>query len=149
MKKAVLLFLTIIFTSYSFAQQKDSIDDLTIIKSFIQDLANENKAADVILSQYIVVEEPSDEKYDYLEVSLQEIRINLISKKIDDIAYIPFHQMPRKDIRDIDTEGLDTTSMYFLYYKKRQMLAIYVEKGKIGSFTLVSKGNNKAHFVLY
>lgn len=128
---------------------KSESENMRLMQSFINDLANENKAVDIILSQYLIVEEPSSEIYDYLEVSLEEVRINLLTKNIKDIEYIPYRSMPRKEIQDIDPEGLDTNNMYFLYYRKRQVLAIYVEGNKIGSFTLVSKGNNKAHFVLY
>lgn len=148
------LFLTfIIFFQTFISLGQDSIpsppDDLKIIKSFIADLANDDIRTDVILSQYIIVKNPDDELYDYLEVSLEEIRINLISKRIPDIQYTPFHQMPRREIMDIETDHLDSNRIYFLHYKRRQMLAIYLEQDKIASFTLVSKGNNKAHFVLY
>lgn len=128
---------------------KDSPKDIAIIQSFVKDLSDKNKAVDVVLSQYLVVENPSSDIYDYLEVSLEEVRINIMSKNIQEIEYIPFAKMPAKEVRDIDPEGLDTNKMYFLYYKKRQMLAVYIEGDKIGSFTLVAKGNNKAHFVLY
>lgn len=142
-----------IFLSSSLFAQDNKVNayksDIEIIKSFINDLSEENRAVDVVLSQHLVVESPSDEIYDYLEVSLEEIRINLFSKKLNEIQYIPYDKMPRKEINDIDPEGLDTTKMYFLKYKNRQMLAVYLENGKIGSFTLVSKGNGKAHFVLY
>jgi hypothetical protein len=119
------------------------------MQSFLRDLADEDKALDVILSQHLIVTDPTDELYDYLEASLEEVRINLMNKKINEINYIPFAKMSRRDVRDIDPEGLDTTKMYFLQYRNRQMLAIYIDEGKIGSFTLVSKGYNKAHFVRY
>ncbi|NGM60377.1 hypothetical protein G5B30_00470 [Sphingobacterium sp. SGG-5] len=128
---------------------QDDSKNKTIIQSFIADLADNNKAIDVILSQHVLVQHPSDELYDYLEASLMEIRINLMTKRIEDIAYTPYSNMPPKEIRDVDPEGLCTHNMYFLHHKKRQMLAVYVEEGKIGSFTLVSKGGNKAHFVRY
>jgi hypothetical protein len=148
------ILLSILFSIQSiFLFAQDSIpvkkDDKQIIKEFIYDLANDDIRADVILSKYVIVENANDELYDYLEVSLDEIRINLISKKIEDIQYIPYVQMPRKDIRDIDLEELDSNRVYFLHYKNRQVAAIYLEQDKIASFTLVSKGNNKAHFVLY
>ncbi len=150
--KILISFLFIALSSSLWAQEstpKDHTKDITLIQSFIRDLANENKAVDIILSQYLIVENPSDEIYDYLEVSLEEVRINLIAKNLEEIDYIPYSKMPKKEIRDIDPEGLDTSNMYFLHYRKRQMLAVYLENGKIGSFTLVSKGNNLAHFVLY
>jgi len=127
----------------------DSLTDIAFLQSFVKDLADENIALDVILSQYIIVEEPSDDIYDYLEVSLKEVRINVSSKNIADIQYRSYKDMPKKEIRDIDTEDLNINSMYFLHYKNRQMLAVYMEDHKIASFTLVAKGNNKAHFVLY
>ena len=112
-------------------------------------MVNEDIKTDVILSQYIIVENPNDELYDYLQVSLDEVRINLWSKKIDDIRYTAYANMPRKDVRDIDIENIDPNRVYFLHYKNRQVLAVYLEQDKIASFTLVSKGDNKAHFVLY
>jgi hypothetical protein len=148
------ILLTILFSIQSiFLFAQDSIpvkkDDIKILKEFIYDLANNEIRADVILSKYVIVENSNDELYDYLEVSLDEIRINLMSKNIEDIQYIPYAQMSRKDIRDIDLEELDSDRIYFLQYRNRQVAAIYLEQDKIASFTLVSKGNNKAHFVLY
>lgn len=151
--------MRIIFSILFFIQSmtifaQDSIpttkkDDMFIIKDFIQDLANKEIRTDVILSKYIIVENPTDELYDYLEVSLDEIRINLLNKKLNEIQYIPYAQMPRKDVREIDLEELDSNRIYFLNYKNRQLLAVYLHNEKIASFTLVAKGNNKAHFVLY
>lgn len=148
------ILLTILFSIQSiFLFAQDSIpvkkDDIKILKEFIYDLANNEIRADVILSKYVIVDNANDELYDYLEVSLDEIRINLMSKNIEDIQYIPYAQMSRKDIRDIDLEELDSGRVYFLHYRNRQVAAIYLEQDKIASFTLVSKGNNKAHFVLY
>ncbi|HMR20410.1 MAG TPA: hypothetical protein PKA53_13990 [Sphingobacterium sp.] len=142
----LFIFCTPIFAQDSINNNKDGIQ---VIHSFIQDLADQEKAIDVILSQHLLVSNPSDELYDYLEVSLQEVRINLMTKKIAEIKYIPFAKMPRRDVKDIDPEDLDTNNMYFLHYRNRQMLAVYVENGKIGSFTLVSKGYNRAHFIKY
>lgn len=126
-----------------------SKDDLQIIRNFVNDMVNEDIKTDVILSQYIIVENPNDELYDYLQVSLDEVRINLWSKKINDIRYTAYANMPRKDVRDIDIENIDPNRVYFLHYRNRQVLAVYLEHDKIASFTLVSKGDNKAHFVLY
>ncbi|WP_164108871.1 MULTISPECIES: hypothetical protein [Sphingobacterium] len=150
--RVVFTFLLILFTSNLWAQKVQATDhpkNIGTIQSFIKDLADENKAVDIVLSKYLIIENPSDEIYDYLEVSLEEVRINLLSKDLKEINYIPYSQMPTKDIKDIDPEDLNTEQMYFLNYRKRQMLAVYIENGKIASFTLVSKGNNKAHFVLY
>ncbi len=153
MMRLVLSFiLTGLWTTLLFAQtieQKDHAKDIAVIQSFIADLADDSKAIDVVLSQHLLIQNPSDELYDYLEVSLQEVRINLMTKRAEDIIYTPYSSMPRKEIIDIDPEGLDIQNMYFLHYKKRQMLAVYVENNKIGSFTLVSKGGRKAHFVKY
>ena len=150
------ILLSLLFSIQSiflFGQNQDSIPkkehDLHILKNFINDLANDEIRADVILSKYVIIENANDELYDYLEVSLDELRINLLSKKIEDIQYIPFAQMPRKDTRDIDLEELDSNRVYFLHYRNRQVVALYLAQDKIASFTLVSKGNNKAHFVLY
>lgn len=149
--RILLISIFTLLSPFTFAQNQDSTcqKDIQLIKNFIADLGNENIAVDVILSQYIKVDHPSNETYDYLEVSLEEVRINVLYKQIADITYIPYANMPRKDVRDIDPEKLDTNRMYFLQYKKRQVLAVYIEKDKIASFTLVSKGNNLAHFVTY
>ncbi|NGM74637.1 hypothetical protein [Sphingobacterium sp. SGL-16] len=149
--RILLSFLFFFQTLSIFAQDsiQEKKSDLEIIKNFIQDLSNDKIRTDVILSKYIMVENPNDELYDYLEVSLDEIRINLMSKKIEEIQYIPYAQMPRKDVRDIDLEELNSNRVFFLHYKNRQVAALYLEQDKIASFTLVSKGNNKAHFVLY
>lgn len=144
-----IAFILSSFGTFAQATDKENESDNQIIWSFISDLANYDIALDVILSQHVVVNEPSDELYDYLEASLEGVRINLMSKKLKEIKCIPYAQMPRRDVSDIDPEGLNTDQMYFLHFRNRQMLALYVDQGKIGSFTLVSKGYNKAHFVLY
>jgi len=144
----LLGLLTTSLSAQSIAS-KDHAKDIAMIQSFIADLADDSKAIDIVLSQHLIIQNPSDELYDYLEVSLQEVRINLMTKRTDEITYTPYSNMPRKEINDIDPENLDTQNMYFLHYRKRQMLAVYVENNKIGSFTLVSKGGRKAHFVRY
>ncbi len=161
MKSHLLYLLLLISPMISFAQakpkevnmenseNKSSKENLSLVKNFIHDLANDQNALDVILSQYVTVNDPSDEMYDYLEVSLQEIRINLMTKKLENIQYKTFSQLPRKEVKDIDPEDMDVNNMYFLYHKDRLVTSIYVEDGKIASFTLVSKGEEMAHFVTY
>lgn len=122
---------------------------IDIAKNFIYDLADLNIATDIVLSQHVLIREADDDMLDYLMASLEEIRLNLMSKNVDDIQFVRYTDMPRREISDIDTEGKDVTNMYFLRYRKRQMTALYVEDGKIASFSLVSKGNSKAHFVTY
>lgn len=124
--------------------------DIQIIETFLFDVADENVRPDLILSKHVLINETSsDEAYDYLEASINEIRLNLQTKNIEEIEYVPFHSLSKKDTRDIDPEGKPTENMYFLRYKNRQMLAVYIEDNKIASFTLVSKGNKVAHFVTY
>ena len=161
MKSHLLYLLLLISPMISFAQakpkevnmenseNKSSKENLSLVKNFIHDLSNDQNALDVILSQYVTVNDPSDEMYDYLEVSLQEIRINLMTKKLENIQYKTFTQLPRKEVKDIDPEDMDVNNMYFLYHKDRLVTSIYVEDGKIASFTLVSKGEEMAHFVTY
>ena len=153
--KPYLIYLIILLNPLiSFGQQKQAPElskpsDIKVIKNFIQDLANEEIALDVILSKYVVIEDGTDELYDYLDVSLQEIRLNLMSKNINQIQYKNYRELPKKEVRDIDPEDLALENMYFLYHKDRLVTSIYVENNKIYSFTLVSKGENMAHFVLY
>lgn len=125
-------------------------DDIALIKDFISDIADETLRPDVILNRYVLLQQTeTDEEYDYLEASIEEIRVNLQPKNLNEITYIPFQALPKRETRDIDPEGKPTDKMYFLRYKNRQMLAIYIARDKIASFTLVSKGDNKAHFVTY
>lgn len=147
-----LILLFSILSSSLFAQEvhiDQSKSDTTILHTFIQDLSNPNIAVDIIISQQIVVENPSDELYDYLEVSLEEIRINLLYKNISDIVYTPFLKAARKETKDIDLGTIDPQKVYLLFYKNRQVLALYLEDEKIASFTLVANGKGKAEFVLY
>ncbi|PRD54391.1 hypothetical protein [Sphingobacterium gobiense] len=123
--------------------------DIALIKDFIADIADEKQRPDLILSRHVLLEQTeTDEEYDYLEASIEEIRINLQPKNLNEIEYIPFQALPKRETRDIDPEGKPTDKMYFLWYRKRQMLAVYIAQDKIASFTLVSKGS-KAHFVTY
>lgn len=153
MGKQLLFLLTIILPFMSMAQSaKGSTGDgksMSVARGFINELANFDTPLDVILSERVIVNNPNDELYDYLEASLQEIRINLSLKNVDEIQYKTFHELPRKEVRDIDPEGMNIDNMVFLYYKNRLLTSLYVEGGKIASFTLVSKGNEMAHFVTY
>ncbi|GHE23681.1 hypothetical protein [Sphingobacterium griseoflavum] len=154
MQKKIILFIFLLSLSWisGIAQvdHEKQKHDIAIIKAFLLDVADESIRPDLILSKHVRIEEmSSNEEYDYLEASINEIRLNLQTKNIAEIAYIPFRSLPKQDIRDIDPEGKPTENMYFLRYKNRQMLALYLEDNKIASFTLVSKGNKTAHFVTY
>ncbi|WP_433896158.1 hypothetical protein [Sphingobacterium mizutaii] len=156
MKHYLLYFLLLLSPLVTYAQieHDDQTEEYTfnsrdIATDFIYDLNDNEIALDVILSKWVIVNEPSDELYDYLEVSLEEIRLNLNSKNIDQIEIRNYSELPRKEVRDIDPEDLDVDNMYFVYYKNRLVTSIYVDGDKIGSFTLVSKGNEMAHFVTY
>lgn len=148
----IILTLFIVVQSFSlFAQAHTDTpnSDIKIIKNFIQDLSNQDIQTDVILSKYLIVDNPNDELYEYLLVSLDEKRLNVMSKRIEDIQIIHYKDMPKKQVRDIDLENIDAHHVYFLHYKQSQVVALYLKENKIASFTLVSKGNNLAHFVQY
>ena len=156
MKHFLLYFFLLISPVTSFAQhereneiQASSTNNIDIVYDFIDDLNNTQIALDVILSKSVIVNQPTDELYDYLEASLEEIRLNLIYKDIELVTVKNFNELPRREVRDIDPEGLDVNNMFFVYYKDRLVFSLYVEKDKIGSFTLVSKGDDMAHFVRY
>ncbi|UIR55174.1 hypothetical protein LZQ00_12935 [Sphingobacterium sp. SRCM116780] len=147
----VLILLTFIIPNSSFAQEnKPSESNLIYINKFVKDLNNTNIATDVILSQYITItNELTDEYFEYLQVSLDEVRLNIQMKDISQIQYINYFQLPKKETRDIDLEGKNANNIYFLKIKDRLVVALYLDAGKIASFTLVSKGDNLAHFVTY
>ena len=155
MRKAIAIALCCFFSILSKAQSIDSLEttqeqDLAIIQHFMETIAQDELRADVILSQQVLLEKELDsDSYDYLEASIDEIRLNIQLKELSQIDYIPFSKLPRQETRDIDPEGKPTNKMYFLKYKGRLLLSVYIDKAKISSFTLVSKGNNKAHFVTY
>lgn len=157
MKHYLLYFLLFLSPTISFAQfehgddrtEEYAVNGRDVATDFIYDLNDNEIALDVILSKWVIVNEPSDELYDYLEVSLEEIRLNLNSKNIEQIEIKNYAELPRKEVRDIDPEDLDVDNMFFVYYKNRLVTSVYVEGDKIGSFTLVSKGNEMAHFVTY
>ncbi|MGX1751698.1 hypothetical protein [Sphingobacterium sp. NPDC055346] len=157
MKHFLLYFLLFLSPRISFAQfehgddrtEEYAVNGRDVATDFIYDLNDNEIALDVILSKWVIVNEPSDELYDYLEVSLEEIRLNLNSKNIEQIEIKNYAELPRKEVRDIDPEDLDVDNMFFVYYKNRLVTSVYVEGDKIGSFTLVSKGNEMAHFVTY
>ncbi|MFD1165456.1 hypothetical protein ACFQ2C_07555 [Sphingobacterium daejeonense] len=156
MKRFLLYFLLFSSPLFTFAQyehddqhQVSSANGMDVAWDFIADLNNTEIPLDVILSQWVIVNEPSDELYDYLEVSLEEIRLNLTYKNFDQIEIKSYNELSRKEVRDIDPEGLHVNNMYFIYYQGRLVTSIYVEGDKIGSFTLVSKGDDMAHFVTY
>jgi len=151
--RILLSMLFIILNTFLFAQtnsQTPVAKDIENIKNFIRDVAVGEMHPDVILSQHVLLSDSLDDgMYDYLEASIAEIQLNLSTKNPAEIQYIPFHQLPRKETRDIDPEGKSTEQMYFLKYRGRQLLAVYIEQDKIASFTLVSKGHKTAHFVTY
>lgn len=151
--RTIITILVMVLTNALYAQDTPSATNtshLDIIHNFINDIANSESRSDVILNKHVWLSDSLDnDMYDYLEASIEEIKLNLSTKNIDEIQYISFQQLPRKETRDIDPEGKPTENMYFLKYKGRQMLAIYIVDNRIASFTLVSKGNRVAHFVTY
>lgn len=153
MGKHLLLLISIIIPYFASAQAPQTsaqvTNSLTVAKHFIQDLADLDLALDIVLSEQVIVKNPDQELYDYLEASLQEIRLNLSTKKIEELQFKKYHELPQKEVRDIDPEGLNVEQMVFVYSKNRLLTALYVEGNKIRSFTLVSKGNEMAHFVTY
>lgn len=136
-------------TCCSEAIAEQEVKPIEIVKNFIYDLADPDIAEDVVLSQHVLTTNMDAELLDYLIASLQEIRINLLSKNLEDIHFLNYRDLPSKETADIDPEGKDVGNMFFLKHKSRQVVALYVDQGKIASFTLVSKGRNKAHFVTY
>lgn len=150
LKNSFLVFLFLI-PAVSFAQGMKGADtNLKHIQKFIAAVNNPEIATDVVLNQYVKInKELTDEYLDYLMASLDEVRLNIQMKNPDDIQYINFNQLPRKETRDIDVEDKDPNNMFFLKVKDRLVVALYLEEDKIASFTLVSKGNKVAHFVTY
>src|SRR5690606_8702165 len=81
-------------------------DDISILQDFIDDIANLENRADLILSKHVLIENTStDEAYDYLEASIEEIRLNIQTKDLNAIEYVPFQELPRRETNDIDPEG--------------------------------------------
>lgn len=145
----VLLLAVSIYNSNAQSISPEQVD-IAVMKAFLTDVSNTERRADIILSQHVLLEKtPSNDSYDYLEASIDEIRLNLYNKDLEALEYVPFNKLPKKETRDIDPEGKPTDKMYFIRYKGRQLFAIYLDQDKIASFTLVSKGNNRAHFVTY
>lgn len=142
-----ILLIFVLVNSPLFAQ--DAKTDSLLLRTFVQQLKDQTVPVDIIISQHLIVEHPSDDLYDYLEASLEEIRLNLQSKDLNAIIYTPILKAPRKEIRDIDLGMLNPDEVYLLFYQKRQFLALYLRDGKVASFTLVSNGKGKAEFVLY
>lgn len=151
MARLLLIYFYIIFPIAVFAQSEEphTHDAASVAMEFIHDLADENMALDVILSTSVTVNNPTDELYDYLEVSLEEIRLNLSTKNLELLELKNYHELSRREVSDIDPEELNVDNMYFLYHNRRLVTSLYIQEGKVASFTLVSKGNNRAHFVTY
>lgn len=149
--KGICLLLLLIAPKINFGQEYETADtNLVFIKKFVAALYDQSLATDVILSQYITInKELTDEYFEYLEASLNEVRLNIQMKDSNQIQYINYYQLPKKETRDIDLEGKNANHIYFLKVKDRLVVSLYLDSGKIGSFTLVSKGNNLAHFVTY
>lgn len=144
----ISILLLLPFSIYAQEEIADK-NDFTVLNSFIEELANPKVAPDIIISKYILVEDPSNEIYDFLEARIEEIRLNLTYKNTKDIIYTAYNELPKKETKDIDLEGLNPDGVYFLYYNKQQILGLYIKDSKIASINLVAKGNKKAHFVLY
>lgn len=149
--KSICLLLLLIAPKINFGQENEAAEtNVVLIKKFVAALYNPSTATDVILSQYVTInKELTDEYFEYLEASLNEVRLNIQMKDSNQIQYINYYQLPKKETRDIDLEGKNANHIYFLKVKDRLVVSLYLDSGKIGSFTLVSKGNNLAHFVTY
>jgi len=152
-KLKLLLFLLIscMVSQSSFAQEQQTSNEYSVVlKRFVQRLHDPSLATDIILSQDLITSKKLNEDLqEYLLASIDEIRINVQSKNINQLEYLSFAQAGRKETSDIDLEGIDPQQVYFVKYLKRFVFAAVIRDRKIASFTLVSKGNNKAHFVFY
>ncbi len=151
LKLLLFIFMSCMISQSLFAQEQQiSNDHVVVLKRFVQRLNDPNLATDVILSQDLITSKKLDENLqEYLLASIDEIRINVQSKNINQLEYLSFAQAGRKETSDIDLEGIDPQQVYFVKYLKRFVFAAVIRDSKIASFTLVSKGNNKAHFVFY
>jgi hypothetical protein len=134
-----------------FAQQNTDINEnAAVLKNFVRRLNDKALSTDIILSQDLVTTKNMDEDMqEYLLASIDEIRINIQSKDSSKLAYVNFLEAGRRETGDIDLEGINPQQVFFVRYLKRLVFAAVVEGKKIASFTLVSKGNDKAHFVFY
>lgn len=150
-KVLLLTFVSCILYISVFAQEKPVIsENVTVLKQFVHRLNDTNLATDIILSQDILTGKNLDEdQQEYLLASIDEMRINVQSKDINKLEYINFIQAGRKETFDIELEGIDPKQVYFVRHLNRFVFATVIRNKKIASFTLVSKGNNKAHFVFY
>ncbi|WP_286896790.1 MULTISPECIES: hypothetical protein [Sphingobacterium] len=151
LKLVLLMFIGCLLSQGLFAQEQQTPNDyVAVLKRFVQRLHDPDLATDIILSQDLITSKKLDEDLqEYLLASIDEIRINVQSKDINQLEYLSFAQAGRKETSDIDLEGIDPQQVYFVKYLKRFVFAAVIRDKKIASFTLVSKGNNKAHFVFY
>lgn len=150
-KVLLLTFVSCILCISLSAQEKPlNSENIAVLKKFVYRLNDTNLATDIILSQDLLTTKILDEdQQEYLLASIDEIRINVQSKDISKLEFINFLQAGRKETYDIDLEGIDPKQVYFVRYLNRFVFAAVIRDKKIASFTLVSKGNNKAHFVFY
>lgn len=150
-KVLLLTFVSCILCISLSAQEKPlNSENIAVLKKFVYRLNDTNLATDIILSQDLLTTKNLDEdQQEYLLASIDEIRINVQSKDINKLEFINFLQAGRKETYDIDLEGIDPKQVYFVRYLNRFVFAAVIRDKKIASFTLVSKGNNKAHFVFY
>lgn len=150
-KVLLLTFVSCILCMSLSAQEKPlNSENIAVLKKFVYRLNDTNLATDIILSQDLLTTKNLDEdQQEYLLASIDEIRINVQSKDISKLEFINFLQAGRKETYDIDLEGIDPKQVYFVRYLNRFVFAAVIRDKKIASFTLVSKGNNKAHFVFY
>jgi hypothetical protein len=150
-KVLLLTFISCMLSIPLFAQESPAAtENIDVLRRFVHRLNDPDLATDIILSQDILTSKNLDEdQQEYLLASIDEIRINIQSKDISQLEYINFIAAGRKETYDIDLEGIDPQQVYFVRYLKRFVFAAVIRDKKIASFTLVSKGNNKAHFVFY
>ncbi|WP_294184059.1 hypothetical protein [Sphingobacterium sp.] len=151
LKLLLFLFISCIVIQSSFAQEQQiGNENIVVLKRFVHRLHDPTLATDVILSQDLITSEKQEkDMQEYLLASIDEVRINIQSKDINKLEYLSFDQAGRKETSDIDLESIDPQQVYFIKYLKRFVFAVVIRDKKIASLTLVSKGNNKAHFVFY
>src|SRR5699024_6878284 len=154
-KLSLTCFFIFTIGSLSFSQEKKAesssyFDSENFIHEFIEDLSDDSIALDIILSQKVKLSAGIDrEKIDYLIASLQEIRFNLQLKDPEKIIITPFTKLSRQEKRNIDLEKHAPEDVYFIQHNKKNVFALLLGDNKVSSFTLVSKGKNKSHFVTY
>ena len=137
MKNRKILFL--IFSVFAFAACKAQNNNSALVKSFIQDLANDQIGYESIIKKHLCVDntEQQEKKIMLVTSQLRSLRLEF---RGNSYMIENYQKLSAKD-QNIQIEEKEKQNIYRLESKGKIICFIWVKDGKVVAFSTMRKGN--------